>query len=85
MGVVLGDDSWFIHGKGDFIHDVALEKVKVQLVLSTCIEGETAYLAFDFALVGSIAVILGASVSELDNVIVRFQFAGEFAEIIPCG
>ena len=59
-------------GGGDVIDDVDLEKVKVQLVLSTCVEGEPAYLAFDFALMGSVAVILRASGGEFHDVIVGF-------------
>ena len=85
MRVVHGDDSWFVEGDGDFFDDVSLEKVKVQLVLSTCIEGETASLEFDFALEISVSVILWASGSELDDVIIGFQFAGEFAEMVTGG
>ena len=71
--VVHGDDAWIVEGGGgDVIDDVHLEKVKVQLVLSTCVEGEPAYLAFDFALMGSVAVILGASGGEFHDVIVGF-------------
>ena len=76
---------WFVQGDSDFMDDVGLEKVKVQLALSACIEGKPPYLAFDFALVSSVSVILGASVSELNDVIVRFQFPGEFTEIITGG
>ena len=85
MWVVHGDDSWFVQGDGDFIDDVGLEKVKVQLVLSTYVEGEPAYLAFDFPLMGLVPVILGASGSEFDDVVPGFQFTGEFTEIIAGG
>ena len=74
-----------LFGFGDLIDDVGLEKVKVQLRLSTCVEGEPAYLAFDFALVGSVPVILGASGGEFHDVIVGFQFAGEFTQMVAQG
>ena len=74
-----------VKGGRDVIDDVGLEKVKVQLVLATGVEGEPAYLAFDFTLVGSVAVILGASGSEFHDMIVGFQFAGEFTEMIAQG
>ena len=59
--------------------DVGFEKVKVQLGLSARVEGESAYLAFHFSVLGSVAVITGASGSTLDDVIPGFQFAGKFA------
>ena len=83
--VVHGDDAWVVEGGGDVIDDVGLEKGKVQLVLTTGVEGEPAYLAFDFAVVGSVAVILGASGGEFHDVVVGFQFAGEFAQMTAQG
>ena len=74
-----------LFGFGDLIDDVGLEKVKVQLRLSMDIEGEPVYLAFDFALMGSVPVILGASGREFHDMIVGFQFAGEFAQMITQG
>ena len=85
VGVVHGDDAWIVEGDGDVIDYVDLEKVKVQLILTTCVEGEPAYLAFDFPLVGAVPVILGASGGEFDDMIVGFQFAGEFAQMIAQG
>ena len=85
VGVVHGDDAWIVEGGGDVSDDVGLEKVKVQLILSAGVEGEPAHLAFDFALAGSVAVILGASGSEFHDMIAGFQFAGEFAQMIAQG
>ena len=53
--------------------DVGFEKVKVQLGLSARVEGESAYLAFHFSVLGSVAVIIRASSSTLDDVIPGFQ------------
>ena len=85
VGVVHGDDAWFVEGGRDVSDDVGLEKVKVQLVLTTCVEGEPAYLAFDFTLVGSVPVILGASGRVFHDMIAGFQFTGEFAQMIAQG
>ena len=75
----------FVAWIGDFVDDVLFEKFKVQLFLPAGVEGEPAYFAFDFAIFGSVSVILGASGSKLDDVVTGFQFAGEFAEMITRG
>ena len=77
--------TWFVDGISDFIDDVLFETFKIQLFLPAGVEGEPAYLAFDFAILGSVTVILGASGSKLDDVITGFQFTGEFAEMIARG
>ena len=59
INIVYGDDSRLVKGSGDFIDDVGLEKVKVQLTLSARVEGESAYLTLHFPLLGSVPVILG--------------------------
>ena len=80
-----GDDSGFVEGYGDFVDDVGLEKVKVQLTLSSRVEGEFAYLTLHFPDFGSVPIILGTGRSKLHDVVPGFQFAGEFAEIIAGG
>ena len=55
------------------------------MFLSTCLEGESAYLAFDFSVFGFVPIILGARGSELDDMISRFEFTGEFSEMISQG
>ena len=52
------------------------------MFLTTCVEGESAYLAFHFSVFGFVPIILGARGSKLDDVISRFKFAGEFSEMI---
>ena len=79
------NSTWFVDGIGDFIDDVLFETFKIQLFLPAGVEGEPAYLAFDFAIFGSVSVILGSSGSKLDDVITGFQFTGEFAEMIARG
>ena len=85
MRIVDRNGTWFVAWIDDFIDDVLFEKFKVQLFLPTGVEGEPAYLAFDFAVFGSVPVILGASGSKLDDVVTGFEFAGEFAEMIARG
>ena len=77
--------TWFVTWIRDFVDDVLFEKFKVQLFLPAGVEGEPAYLAFDFAILGSVTVILGASGSKLDDVVTGFEFTGEFAEMIARG
>ena len=77
--------TWFVAWVGDFVDDVLFEEFKVQLFLPAGVEGEPSYFKLDFTIFGSVSVILGASGSELDDVIAGFQFAGEFAEVIARG
>ena len=70
--IVYGDDSRLVKGSGDFIDDVGLEKVKVQLTLSARVEGESAYLTLRFSLLGSVPVILWAGGGKLDDVVSGF-------------
>ena len=53
--------------------------------MPTCVEGEPAYLAFDFSVFGFVPIILRARGGELDDVISCFEFAGEFSEMISQG
>ena len=82
MWIVHGEGPWFLKRFGDSVDDVGLEKVKVQLGLSARVEGESVNLAFHFSVLGSVAVILGARGTKLDDVIPGFQFAGKLVEII---
>ena len=54
--VVDSDLSRLVFGVGDLVDDILFEEVKVQLLLSACVEGETAYLAFDFSVFGSVPI-----------------------------
>ena len=85
MWIVDWNCTRFVAWVGDFVDDVLFEEFKVQLFLPAGVEGEPGYLAFDFTIFGSVSVILGASGSELDDVIAGFQFTGEFAEMIARG
>ena len=85
VGVVDSDFTRVVFGLDDFIDDVLFEEFKVQLFLTTCVEGEPAYLAFYFSVFGFVPIILGARGSKLDDVISRFELAGEFSEMISQG
>ena len=85
MGIVNWNGTRFVAWFGDFVDDVLFEKFKVQFFLPAGVEGEPAYLAFDFTIFGSVSVILRASGSKLDDVVAGFEFGGEFAEMIACG
>ena len=85
MWIVDSDFPRVFFGFSDFVDDVFFQQIKVQLFLSTRIEGEPAYLAFDFSIFGSVPIILWARGSKLDDVIPCFEFAGEFSEMISQG
>ena len=81
-------DSDFSRVFGGFRHlvdEVLFQQIKVQLLLSTCVEGEAVYLAFDFSVFGFVPIILGARGSKLDDMISGFEFAGEFSEMFSQG
>ena len=59
VGIVHGHDSWFIEGYSEFVDDVGLQKVKVQLGLSARVEGQSTNFAFHFSVLGFVTVILG--------------------------
>ena len=66
----------------DFVENVLAHDVIVQLGFALAVETEHAYLALDFPVLGLVAVILGTSRHEFGDVFVRFQFAGELAEVV---
>ena len=66
----------------DFVENVLAHDVIVQLGFALAVETEPAHLALDFAILGLVTVILGSTRTELHNVIVRFQFAGELTEVV---
>ena len=62
-----------------------LEEIKVQLFLSTRVEGEATDLAFDFSVFGLVPIILRVGGSVLDDMISCFEFPCEFSEMISQG
>ena len=52
------------------------------MFLPTGVEGEPAYLAFDFSILGFVPIILWARGGEFDDMISCFEFAREFSEMI---
>ena len=66
----------------DFIENVLAHDVIVQLGFALAVETEPTDLALDFAVLGLVAVILGASRHEFCDVIVRFQFTGKLTEVV---
>ena len=80
--ILCGLWTWVFFGFRHFRNDVLFEQIKVQWFLSTCVEGETVYLAFDFPVFGSLPIILRAGGTELNDVISCFEFAGEFSQMI---
>ena len=67
----------------EFIQGVLLEDLIVELGLSFGVEGETADLAFGVTAGGHVAVVLGSSGTEFDDVVAWVEFIGEITEKIP--
>ena len=66
----------------DFVEHVLAHDVIVELGFALAVETEPSHLAFDFAVLGLVAVILGTSRDEFGDVVVRVQFAGELPEVV---
>ena len=66
----------------DFLENVLTHDIIVQLGFSLAVETEPAHLPLDSAILGLVAVILGTSRQEFGDVVVRFQFTGELAEVV---
>ena len=66
----------------DFVEDVLAHDLVIQLGFALAVETEPTDLALDFAVLGLVAVILGASRHEFCDVVVGFQFTGELAEVV---
>ena len=69
----------------DFVEHVLTHDVIIQLGFSLAVEPEAPYFAFDFALLGFVAIILGTTRYEFFDVIVSLQFAGKLSEVISQG
>ena len=67
----------------EFIQGVLSEDLIVELGLSFGVEGQTADLAFGFTAGGQVAVVLGSSGTESDNMVAWVEFIGEITEKIP--
>ena len=77
--------SGFQEGLLDFIQDVLAHDSEIQLGFSFAVEAKTPHFTFDLSLLGLVAIILGASRHEFDDVIILFQFTGKIAEVIAQG
>ena len=66
----------------EFVEHVLAHDVIVELGFALAVETEPAHLAFDFAPLGLVAVILGTSRDKFGDVIVCFQFTGELSEVV---
>ena len=83
VGLDDGGDTWLGLRRPEFIQGVLSEDLIVELGLSFGVEGETADLAFGFTAGGQVAVVLGSSGTELDDVVAWVEFIGEITEKIP--
>ena len=82
VGLDDGGDTRLGLRRPEFIQRVLLEDLIVELGLSFGVEGETADLAFGFTAGGHVAVVLGSSGTEFDDVVAWVEFIGEITEKI---
>ena len=66
----------------DFVQDVLTHDVVIQLRFAFAVEAKAPHFAFDFALFGLVAIILGTARHEFNNEIVGVQFTRKLAEVI---
>ena len=59
---------WFWKGVLDFVEDILLHDVIVELRVSFTVESEASHLAFHLSFICSIAIILGSSADEFLDV-----------------
>ena len=83
VGLDDGGDTRLGLKRPEFIQGVLSEDLIVELGLSFGVERETADLAFGFTVGGQVAVVLGSSGTELDDVVAWVEFIGEITEKIP--
>ena len=83
MGVDHGHIASVVEGVGEFIEDVLPQDGVMQLPEAPHVEGEAAHLAFHFATLGLVPIILGAAGGEIHDVVVPFQLVRHFPQVIP--
>jgi len=66
----------------DFVQDVLSHDVIIQLGFAFAVQCKSADFAFDVAVLGFVAVILGTARHEFDDGIIPLQFTGKLAEVI---
>ena len=61
--------SWLQEGVLDFVENILLHDVIVELCMTFAVESEASDLAFDLLVIRSIAIILGSSADEFFDVV----------------
>ena len=77
--------AWFQEGFLDFVQDILSHDIVIQLALAFTVESESPHFTFDFAFLCGVAIILGTTRHEFDDVIILSQFTGKLAEVIALG
>ena len=83
MGLGHGHVASVVEGVGEFVEDVLPQDVVIQLLRTPHVEGEASHLAFHFATLGPVPIILGAPGGEIHDVVVPFQLVRHFPQVIP--
>ena len=83
MRVDHGHVASAVEGVGEFVEGVLPQDVVIQLLGAPHVEGEAAHLAFHFASLGPVPIILRAPRGEIHDVVVPFQLVRHLPQVIP--
>ena len=83
MGVDHGHVASAVEGVGEFVEGVLPQDVVIQLLGDPHVEGEAAHLAFHFASLGPVPIILGGPREDTHDVVVPFQLVRHLSQVIP--
>ena len=73
-----GFEEWLL----DFVEDILMHDVVIQLGVSFTVETEPPHFAFYVTIVGLVPIVLGAARHEFPDVVVLVQFTRKVAEVI---
>lgn len=85
VGLRDGQGAWSGERSLQFVEEVGAHDLVVELGGPFTVEGEPLNFAADFAATGLVPVRFGTGTAEIHDVIPRFQFVGEFSQMIPQG
>ena len=83
MRVDHGHVASAVEGVSEFVEDVLPQDVVIQLLGAPHVEGEAAHLAFHFASLGPVPIILGTARGEIHDVVASYQLVRHLPQVIP--
>ena len=83
MRVDHGHVASVIEGVGELVEDVLPQDVVIQLLGAPHVEGEATHLAFHFAMLGPVPIILGTPGGQIHYAVASFQLVRHLPQVIP--